>query len=410
MSAAARPAHPARAGALQSRDFRYFWLGLLLSHTGAWMQQVGQGWLVYQLTNTPIWLGLTQLAFAVPMVALPLVGGVVADRLPRVHLIRGLQLIMVAMTLAVAALIRIRVIEAWHLVLFSLVQGVFLAFENPARHAVVPDLVRRDQLMSALSLFQMSYQVGGFVGPSVAGLILGALGSDRIDLLFAINALTYLAFAVALSLIGNPAGPSRPAARVDTAVTDGVRFVLRQPALRALLTLIAVVGVFGRSYVALLPVFARDVLRLDARGLSFLTASPGVGVILGSIALSALRVSRSGGRVIIVCAALFALILTGFALSTTIGLSVALLLTLGIVSVTLTAAMASSMQLATTNELRGRVMSLWSIANIGLPSFGSMLTAGAAAAVGAPVAVAAGAAIVLVGVAVVGRWVLLLDG
>jgi predicted MFS family arabinose efflux permease len=162
--------------------------------------------------------------------------------------------------------------------------------------------------------------------------------------------------------------------------------------------------------VTLLPVFARDVLRLDARGLSFLTASPGVGVIVGSVALSALQVVRSGGRVIIVCSALFALILTGFALSSAIVLSVALLLTLGIVSVTLTAAMASSMQLATTNELRGRVMSLWSIANIGLPSFGSMLTASAAAAIGAPLAVAAGAAIVLVGVAVVGRWVLLLDG
>jgi MFS family permease len=410
MSSAARAARPARASALQSRDFRFFWLGLLISHTGAWMQQVGSGWLVYQLTNTPIWLGVTQLAFAVPMVALPLVGGVVADRLPRVRLIRGLQLIMVAMTLVVAALIRIRAIEAWHLVLFSLVQGVFLAFENPARHAVVPDLIHRDQLMSALSLFQMSYQVGGFVGPSVAGLILGALGSDRIDLLFTINALTYLAFAAALSMIGTRAGPSRPAARVDTSVTDGVRFVLRQPALRALLTLIAVVGVFGRSYVTLLPVFARDVLRLDARGLSFLTASPGVGVIVGSVALSALQVVRSGGRVIIVCSALFALILTGFALSSAIVLSVALLLTLGIVSVTLTAAMASSMQLATTNELRGRVMSLWSIANIGLPSFGSMLTASAAAAIGAPLAVAAGAAIVLVGVAVVGRWVLLLDG
>ena len=410
MPSAAQAARPARVSALQSRDFRFFWFGLLVSHTGAWMQQVGQGWLVYQLTNTPIWLGLTQLAFAVPMVALPLVGGVVADRLPRVQLIRGLQLIMVAMTLLIAFLIRARLIEAWHLVSFSLVQGIFLAFENPARHAVVPDLVRRDQLMSALALFQMSYQTGGFLGPSIAGLILGAIGSDRIDVLFVINALTYLTFAVALSLIGRRPPSERGHTPVDLSVLDGVRFVLTQPTLRALLILLAMVGVFGRSYITLLPVFARDLLHLDARGLSFLAASPGIGVFVGSIALSILEVRRSGGRVIVVCAALFAIILAGFALSKIAALSVILLFTLGSVSVTLNAAMASSMQLAATNELRGRVMSLWSIAGIGLPAFGSMLTASVATAVGAPIAVAAGASIVLLAVAALGRWMLLLDG
>ncbi len=409
MTSTARAVRPARGGALRSRDFRYFWIGLLISHTGAWMQLVGQGWLVYQLTNTPIWLGLTQLAFAVPMVTLPLVGGAVADRLPRVNLIRGLQLIMVAMTLFIALLIRAGAIAAWHLVLFSLVQGIFLAFENPARHAVVPDLVDRDDLMSALSLFQMSYQLGGFAGPAIAGLILGALGGNRIDVLFAINALTYLIFAVALSLIGDRPAPARAAVRLNASVTDGARYVLTQPALRALLGLITMIGVFGRSYVTLLPVFARDVLHLDARGLGFLTASPGVGVIVGTLALTALGVGRSGGRVIVVCATLFALILAAFALSNALALSVTLLLTLGIVTVTLTAAMASSMQLAAPNELRGRVMSLWSITNIGLPAFGSMVTASAATAVGAPLAVAAGAGIVLLGVGAVGRWVLLLD-
>jgi len=371
---------------------------------------VGQGWLVYQLTNTPIWLGLTQLAFGVPMVALPLVGGAVADRVPRVHLIRGLQLIMVAMTLFIALLIRAGAIAAWHLVLFSLVQGIFLAFENPARHAVVPDLVDRADLMSALSLFQMSYQLGGFVGPAIAGLILGAIGGDRVDVLFAINAATYLTFAVALSLIGGQPAPARAAAQVSASVMDGARFVLTQPPLRALLGLITMIGVFGRSYVTLLPVFARDILHLDARGLSFLTASPGVGVIAGTIALTALGAARSGGQVIVVCATLFALILAAFALSNALALSVTLLLTLGIVTVTLTAAMASSMQMAAPNELRGRVMSLWSITNIGLPAFGSMVTASAAAAVGAPLAVAAGAGIVLVGVVAVARWVLRLDG
>jgi MFS family permease len=402
MRAATATAASVRLGPLQSRGFRYFWIGLLISHTGAWMQQVGQGWLVYDLTNTPVWLGLTQLAFAVPMVVLPLVGGVVADRVPRVQLIRGLQLVMVAMTLFVALLIRIGAIAAWHLLLFSFVQGVFLAFENPARHAVVPDLVHRDNLMSALSLFQMSYQLGGFIGPSIAGLILGVLGKNCIDVLFAINALTYLTFAATLTMIDPRSAPARATASTHASVMEGVRFVLSQPALRALLGLITVVGVFGRSYGTLLPVFARDILRLDAQGLSFLTASPGVGVIAGTVVLSAAGVGRSGGRVIVACAALFAVILTGFALSTEVAVSVALLLILGTVTVTLTAAMASSMQIAAPNELRGRVMSLWSITNIGLPSIGAMLTASTAAVIGAPAAVAAGATILLACVGVMG--------
>ncbi|MGQ0568816.1 MAG: MFS transporter, partial [Armatimonadota bacterium] len=358
MSAGAVADRPARFGALRHRNFALFWIGLLVSHTGTWMQQVGSGWLVYQLTNTPVWLGLTSLAFAVPMVVLPLFGGAVADRFHRVSLIRNLQLVMAAVGLGLAGLIYTGTIAPWHLLTFNLIQGVVLAFENPARHALLPELVGREHLMSAISLFQSSYQLGGFFGPALAGVILGAFGDARMDILFALNALTVLVFAGALSLIrGTPRAAGSHQSLVGS-LTGGVRFVWAQATLRALLILVTIIGVFGRSYVALLPVFARDVLATDARGLGYITAAPGIGVIVGATALSAVGAIGHRGRTIVGAGMLFATILAAFALSRWMPLSIALLVLLGMVTITLVSATSMAMQLASPDALRGRVMSL----------------------------------------------------
>lgn len=394
---------PPRFAALRSRPFALFWTGLLISHTGTWMQSVGQGWLIYQLTNTPIWLGASSLAFAVPMVALPLVGGALADRVHRLVLIRGLQLAMGIVAAALAVLTYLDSVTAWHLVTFSLIQGIVLAFEGPARHALIPDLVDRGSLLGAVSLFQSTYQLGGFFGPALAGVVLGVLGSERIEALFALNAFTFLVNAGFLSLIR---GLPRRAAAADSllgSLGDGVRFVWAQTPLRALLVLVTIAGIFGRSYIALLPVFARDILHTDAQGLGYLTAAPGVGVVVGAAVLGASGATGHRGRAIVASATAFAALLAAFALSRLAILSVVILVALGAATITLIATMSTAMQMAATDALRGRVMSLWAIANVGLPSMGAMLTAGVAAAVGAPLAVAAGAGVVLLALAVLGR-------
>jgi MFS family permease len=394
MRTGAQAARSPRFGALRHRNFTVFWLGLLASHTGTWMQSVGQGWLVYQLTNTPVWLGLVSLAFAVPMLVLPLFGGAVADRVNRISLIRRLQLFTATAALALAAVTYLGMVSAWHLAGFSLVQGLVLAFEGPARHATIPQLVDRDHLLGAVSLFQSTYQLGGFFGPALAGLLLGAVGTGRLYVLFAVNGLTFLLFAGALSLLRDVPQQQETGASLMASVTDGVRFVWSREPLRALLALIAVAGVFGRSYLALMPVFARDVLGTDARGLGFLTAAPGVGVVMGATLLSGFSVAGAQGRRIFGAAVLFALLLVAFAWSGSMALSLGLLVALGFSTVTLVASMSAAMQTAAPDALRGRVMSLWAIANVGLPSLGAMLTASAAAAVGAPLAVAAGGGLV----------------
>lgn len=394
---------PPRFAALRSRPFALFWTGLLISHTGTWMQSVGQGWLIYQLTNTPIWLGASSLAFAVPMVALPLVGGALADRVHRLVLIRGLQLAMGIVAAVLAVLTYLDAVTAWHLVTFSLIQGIVLAFEGPARHALIPDLVDRGSLLGAVSLFQSTYQLGGFFGPALAGVVLGVLGSERIEALFALNAFTFLVNVGFLSLIR---GLPRRAAAADSllgSLGDGVRFVWAQTPLQALLVLITIAGIFGRSYIALLPVFARDILHTDAQGLGYLTAAPGVGVVVGAAVLGASGATGHRGCTIVASATAFAALLAAFALSRLAILSVVVLVALGAATITLIATMSTAMQMAATDALRGRVMSLWAIANVGLPSMGAMLTASVAAAVGAPLAVAAGAGVVLLALAVLGR-------
>lgn len=393
---AAAPAPAAvRFGALRSRRFAIFWTGLLISHTGTWMQIVGTGWLVYQLTNTPVWLGLASLAFAVPMTVLPIVGGALADRVDRIALMRNLQLCAAAAAGVLAWVIAAGLVRAWHLVAFGLVQGAVLAFDGPARHATVPNLVDRAHLLGAVSLAQSTYQIGGFFGPALAGVLLGALGTGRLAVLFAVNAATFLIFAGALALLRDVRQEPSRAQSLAGSLVEGVGFVWSRPALRALLVLITIAGVFGRSYVALLPVFARDVLGTDARGLGFLTAAPGVGVIAAAAVLSASGGVRRRAPVIVGAAALFAILLAAFAASRVWALSLAVLAALGFTTMVLVATMSATMQLAAPDSLRGRVMSLWAVANVGLPSLGAMITAGAAAAVGAPAAVGAGAAVVL---------------
>ncbi len=394
---------------LRNRAFALFWSGLLIAQTGTWFAVVARGWLVYQLTNTPVWLGLTSLAFAVPMVVLPLVGGAVADRFNRIYLIRGIQLIMAAAAGTVALLTYLGLIQAWHLVGFSLLDGIVLAFEGPARHASVPDLVDRRDLLSAVSLVSSSYQIGGFFGPALAGVLLGLIGTDGFYALFSINACTYMIYAGALSLIRGVPEHRAATAPLLGSLGDGLRFVWSRPSLRALLGFIAIAGVFGRSYVALMPVFARDVLATDAQGLGYLTAAPGVGVILAATALSATGTSGRKGWMIIASALVFAIALAGFALSPLLALSLALLVVVGMASMAQTAAMTTTMQLAAPGPIRGRVISLTAIAHVGLPSLGAMATASAAAIVGAPVAVAAGSLMIVAAAALLGPRVVTID-
>ncbi len=185
----------ARFAALRHRNFTLLWAGLIVSNVGTWMQNVANGWIVLQLTNSPLWLGLLGLSFALPMIFLPLVGGVVADRVNRVKLLYFTQTGSMLIAFALAALTWLNLINIWHVLLGSLLSSALLAFDNPTRQALIPDLVPRSDLLNALSLNAATYNGAALFGPAIAGVLLAPLG---VGALFFINGVSFLAVLFAL--------------------------------------------------------------------------------------------------------------------------------------------------------------------------------------------------------------------
>ena len=189
------PANEVRFAALRHRNFTLLWSGLLVSNVGTWMQNVAQGWLVLQLTNSPLWLGLLGLSFAIPMIVFPLVGGAVSDRVNRIRLLYITQTGQMLVAFALALLTWLNLINVWYILIGSFLSSTFLAFDNPTRQALIPDLVPRRDLLNALSLNSATYTGAALLGPAIAGALLGPLGAGT---LFFLNGLSYGAVIIAL--------------------------------------------------------------------------------------------------------------------------------------------------------------------------------------------------------------------
>jgi MFS family permease len=374
-------AEPRRFGALGSRDFRLLWVGLLVSNAGTWMQNVAQGWVIYNLTNDPVALGAMGLAFGAPMVLFPLVGGVVADRFDRLTLLKLTQTSSLLLAVVLAVLTWLGIVQFWHFFVLALLASTVLAFDNPARQALIPDLVPREDLMSAISLNSVSFTGAQLVGPALAGLILAAFGSDMLRAgatVFLVNAVSFLAVLVPLFFIeprhGAPRGGPGQGSQGNP-LLDGLRYVRSQPQLVLLIGTVAVASMFGRSFTYLLPIFARDVLAVGGEGLGWLNTAAGAGTILAGLYLagSGHRLSRRAlivGGVVGLTAAIY-----GFALSHSYSLSLALLGIAGAASTAITASVATQIQTTVPGQLRGRVMSLNTLCLIGLNPIGSAVSA-----------------------------------
>src|SRR5512146_2732430 len=245
-----------RFAALRYRNFTLLWSGLIASNVGTWMQNVAVGWLILRLTNSPLWLGLQGLCFAVPMIILPLVGGAVADRVNRIKLLYVTQSGPMVVAFILAVLTWANQIAPCHLLAAPAQRGCFLDFDNPSRQALIPDLVERGDLLNALSLNAATYNGAALVGPALAGALLVPLGAGW---LFFINGVSFLAVIFALASMRDVRAHSGNApSPIGESVRSGLRYAWHDRGILALLVLSAVAGVFGRSYQNLLPAFARD--------------------------------------------------------------------------------------------------------------------------------------------------------
>jgi len=366
--------------ALKHRNFSLLWSGLIVSNVGTWMQNVAQNWLVLQLTNSPLWLGMLGLSFAIPMVVLPFVGGVVVDRINRVRLLVVTQTGQMLIAFILAALTWTHLINVWYILAGSFIGGSLLAFDNPARQALVPDLVPGDHLLNAMSLNAATYNGAALVGPALAGVLLQPLGAGT---LFFINGVSFLAVLIALLAMRDVRTQSGGAqASLHRSALKGLGYAWRNRLILALLCLSAVAAVFGRSYQNLLSIFGRDIWHAGPTGYGLLLSAAGGGALVGAFGLASIRKLMRHGALMIGIGLLFCLSIILFAISPTLVLGCLLLFIAGVTSTAFGTIIATFIQVESPNELRGRIMSLYTITLIGLPSLGALASGAVAQALG----------------------------
>ncbi len=359
-----------RFAALRYRNFNLLWSGLIVSNMGTWMQNVANGWLVLQLTNSPLWLGLLGLSFALPMIFLPLIAGAVVDRVHRVKLLYVTQTTPMLIAFALAALTLLDVINVWHILIASFLSSAALAFDNPARQALIPDLVQPKDLLNALSLNSATYNGAALIGPALAGALLGPLGAGA---LFFINGVSFLAVIFALAAMRDFRTHSGGQHKsFGDSVLKGFSYAWNNRMILALLALSALAAIFGRSYQNLLPAFARDIWHSGPEGYGLLLAAAGGGALVGAFGLASFKKVERQGAIMLVNGLLFSISLVIFAISPNLILGMIMLFVAGVTSTIYGTIIATFIQVAVPNELRGRVMSLYAITLIGLPSLGAL--------------------------------------
>ncbi len=397
-----------RYPALRSRNFVLTWSGLVVSNVGTWMQNVAQSWLIYKMTaNDPLYLGWLGLSFALPMVLVPPIGGLVADRVPRVKLLYVTQSSAMALAAGLSALTFWGVLRPWHILLATFLGAVLLAFDNPARQSLIPELVPRSALQNALSLNSATFTGAALVGPAVAGLLLDRVGAAG---LFLANAASFLAVIGALVAMREVPEAKPKVGSLAEALVTGFQYLARDATVLALTSLAAVAALTARSYPQLLPIFADDVWHAGPGGYGALLSAGGGGALLGALALSTVPDIQRKGPVILGSGVCLSVMLMGFALAPGVAVGVPLLVGAGMASAVFTTLISTVIQLRVPGHLRGRVISLYVITLIGLPSLGALGLASIARSLGgagaAPHAVVGGAAVLLIALAGCSRAIL----
>jgi MFS family permease len=386
--------------ALSHRNFRLFWTGAFLSNCGTWMQAVAQGWLVLQLTNSAFWLGLDAFMATIPGFFLTLLGGVFADLVDRRRLLIYTQAVAGLAALGLATLVWTGMVNRWMVLGFSFVTGCCMALASPSYLAMTFDLVGREDLANAVALNSSQFQLSRVVGPALAGVGFGLFGLAGC---FYVNGLSFAAVVISLSMVRFENG-SHPVGAPAHAVSDrralwkdlveGFRYVRHRPRVWSLLMISAVNSFFGAPYFSMIPIYARDIFHLGATGLAWLMGTAGAGAFCGAVLLTILGDFRRKGWFVLGGSLFFGAGVTAFALSTHLHLSYLFLFCLGFAIVTSVAVTNTLLQKLVTDEMRGRVMSMFILSFIGTMPIGNIIAGSASHRFGAPRTLAVGGVII----------------
>ncbi|MDY6893013.1 MAG: MFS transporter [Chloroflexota bacterium] len=377
---------------LENPNYRWYWISLLASFAAMQMQVVVRGWLVYDMTDSAIALGWVSAGFGIPILLFSLYGGAIVDRMDKRKLLIITQALSAVTTLVIAVLISIGVIVLWHLVAASVVNGLILAFTLPGRQAIIPQLVERHQIMNAVALGSGAMNVNRVVAPALGGVLVGVIGIHGVYYLIVI---CYLASAALLLLIPPMEVPYKnPNMTMLNSVGEGLRYVRQSGILMALLALAFVPVVFGMPYQMLMPIFAVDILGVGASGLGYLMGATGLGAVAGSLLVASLSDFNHKGWLLLGTCTLFGTFLILFTSSDYYYLSLFFLLGVGASSSSYMAVNNTLLQTNVEDEMRGRVMSIYSM-TIGLFPLGVLPIAAIAESLSAPLAIGIGGVILV---------------
>jgi MFS family permease len=375
---------------LRHRNFRLFLSGQFISQCGTWMQTVARGWLVLQLTNSAFAVGLVTTLGSLPILMFTLYGGVVADRVNKHRLVTVLQALMMVEALLLGILTQLQVITVHWVMGLAVFYGLLAAFEVPTRQALISEIVGHDDLMNAIALNSSAFNVARMVGPAVAGVLIATVGMAAC---FFANAASYLAVVTGLLMMRMGPRTVAAAAPMLEAMREGFRYVFGNRWPRALVTIIATFAVFGYSFMIMMPVFARDVLHLDAGGYGAIISAIGVGAALAAIFMAAVGERMRRGRLVLGSAILFGLLLVGAALARGFWSAVVLFAIVGCLMTLNSIAANTTLQLEAPDRLRGRVMGFYSFVVLGMAPLGSLQAGWVAEHVGVRTSLALGGAI-----------------
>ena len=347
------------------------WFGACTSSIGTWMQIVAQSWLVYRLSHSAFLLALDQFLGGIPIFLFSLIGGVVADRVERRKILLASQYVQMSTAAALTILVATGHVHVWHILCLSFVSGVAQAFGGPAYQALIPTLVDKEDMPNAIALNSIQFNVAVMVGPALAGQALARLGEKWC---FGLNAVSFLAPIISLSIIRTRFLPVKTAQSMFDSLKQGIKFARQQNSMEALIVLAFFMTGLSMPLRTYLPVFVKDIFHRGPETYGNLLALMGLGSIFGSLTIASAGNMRKKGRVALGALACLGAGISGFALSRSLPLSYALLVLVGASMMAVFATVNSLVQLITTNEMRGRVMSVYNFAFRGGMPMGNLLS------------------------------------
>lgn len=374
--------------ALRHRNFRVFFSGYIVSLVGVWMHRVAQSWLVLDLTDSAFYVGLVEALAALPVLVFALYAGVVADRVSKHRLVIATQATAMMLAAVFAGIVLADMVEIWHVLVLATLLGVVNAFDIPARQSFFAELVGKRDLMNAIALNSSAFNASRVVGPAIAGLVIAAVG---VGICFLVNAVTYIAVLIALlAMRVSPLHPVGGPTSTWNRIRDGVRYVTEDRRTGLLMTNIAVLSIFGFPFAVLMPVMARDVLGGGAEAYGWMTAAVGIGAVVGALGLATFGHIVPKGRIMRWTSVGFGVLVALFGVAPSIPVALLVLALLGFAQISTTAVTNTLIQTLAPDELRGRVVSFYTFAFLGLAPFGALGAGTAAEHFGAGVALMIG--------------------